>query len=355
MGKKSSSPPPAPDPRETAAAEFQYNNLNTYGPSGEGIRYGYTDPATGEFVMGQAPEGAQAAQTIIESPTEAAIRQALEPASLQLVDRIISDNVTNMPDAARVQDRGTVAQSIFDRAFSMMAPGIETANSRLIQNLQNRGIPVGAEAFNDAYGNQLRETQDTIARLAMDADVAAGQEQSRQFGLDQAQRSAAISEIVAAMGGGYNPPSGAPSGASTPINYSGLVSDQYNAQMEQWQAQQQSNMAAASTIGSIGSALMKCTEAAKDIHGAASTHRALGAVMAMQVKGWSYKPDMAPPGDNGMKHIGPMAEDFQHLTGLGDGKTISVIDYLGLLHSALQEAMLRIIALERQVSGETVQ
>ena len=72
MGK--SSAPPPPDPYKTASAEAQFNRLNTYSPSGSGVRYGYTD-ASGNFVQGLAPEGSQSAVKQIERPWEASIRE----------------------------------------------------------------------------------------------------------------------------------------------------------------------------------------------------------------------------------------------------------------------------------------
>lgn len=353
MGKGSKAPA-APDPFKTASAEAQFNRLDTYGPGGSGVVHGYTN-ADGNFVQGMAPQGFQSAQKTVESPIERQLRLALEPASLALTGRVIKDNIAGMPDAARVKGRGTVAQSIFDRTFSLMKPAMDKANSRLLTNLQARGLPIGGEAFNEAYGAQQRETQDTIARLAMDADVAAGQEQSRQFGLDSAQRSNAISELVAAMGGGYNPPSNTPSGNAAGVNYSGLVGEKYKADMANYNAQQQQQAATMGALGSIGGSLLslKCTETAKDIHCHVDPSKAMAVIGTLPLYVWSYKPGEGPGGDTA-QHIGPMAEDFARLSGFGDGKTISVIDMLGLLSGALQDAIQRIIVLEQIVDGEDV-
>jgi hypothetical protein len=301
-----------------------------------------------------APAGAQSAVSTVESPFERAIRQALEPASVDMTKQMITDNVTNMPDAPRVQDRGTVAKSIFDRSMSIMSPGIEKSNSRLISNLQARGIPVGGAAFNDAYGDQQRTTQDTIMRLAMDADTAAGSEQSRLFSLDQAQRQGAISEIVAAMGGGYNPPSAVPNGGGAGVNYAGLVGDKYRADMAQHQQNMQNKTSALSTIGGLGaSMIMKCSETFKTITGVTSLDDITEAVMNMPVHRWRYKPEHQD-GFGEVEHLGPMAEDFHVLTGLGDSKTIHVIDAIGVLLAGLKTALLRIEALDRCVDRQTV-
>lgn len=255
MGKGGSAPTP-PDPYQTAAAESQFNRLNTYSPSGSGVRYGYTDPRTGAFRRGTAPQGAQSAVRTVESPWERRIRERLQPASVNLVDRMVGDNITNLPGPARVQDRGDIAQTVFDRTMSTMAPAIEKANSRLLTNLQARGLPVGSEGFNEAYGNQVQQTQDTISRLAMDADLAASTEQSRLFGLDAATRQNALAEITAMMGGGYNPPNAAPSGSAQGVNFGSMVGQQYDAQMQQYNANQQSQAQTMGALGSLGGALL---------------------------------------------------------------------------------------------------
>lgn len=348
MGKKGGSAPAAPDPYETASAEAQFNRVDTYSPSGSGVRYGFTN-SDGEFQQGTAPQGNQSAVKYLESPEETQIREMLEPASVALTDRVVQDNIYNMPDAARVQDRSDVAQDIFDRTFSLMAPGIDRANSRLLNNLQGRGIPIGSEAFNETYGNQMRETQDTIARLAMDANINAGNEQSRQFGLDQAERSGSISELVAAMGGGYNPPSSVPSGNAASVNYSGLVGEKYRADMAQYNQQQQQAMQTAGTVGTIGAALLKCTRQAKDLCGPANTDNAALIVSKLPLHAWTYKEGEAPIGDHGGMHVGPMAEDFQSLTGLGRSDRIDMVDYLGIMTGAMQNILQRTAMLERAV------
>lgn len=309
MGKGSKAPA-APDPYKTAQAEAQFNRLDTYSPSGSGVRYGYSVPDMSQvpietitiggrrsgvsggkgggsaptqqykfngqtfdtleaaeqyraslgsgsgFVQGVAPPGYQSAVQQIESPWEKAIREALQPASVDLTNRVIRDTIYNMPDAPRVQDRGDVAKTIFDRSFAMMQPAIEKSNSRLLNNLQARGIPIGSEAFNDAYGEQQTRTQDTISRLAMDADMAAGQEQSRLFGLDQASRQGSIAELVAAMGGNYNPPSATPSGNAQSVNYGGLVGQKYQADMSRYQADQAMAGSTMATLGGLGGAML---------------------------------------------------------------------------------------------------
>lgn len=340
MGKKGGSAPEAPDPYQTASNEAAFNRVDTYGSNGSGVRYGYTD-ASGNFQPGIAPEGFQSAVSNVEGDFDRQMRKLLEPASSSLVNRVITDNIDNLPDAARVQDRGTVAQDIFDRNMSLIQPQLDRSENRLLTRLQSRGIPIGSEAFNESYGAQTREVQDMIARLAQDANVAAGAEQSRQFALDAGERSNSIAELVAAMGGGYAPATALPTGAAPSVNYSGLVNSKYQADLANWQADRQASAQTASALGGLGGALlMKCTETAKHVDGHLNREFAATAVSRLGLFAWRYRDGEAPDGDHA-QHIGPMAEQFHDLTGLGNDKTISVIDMLGLAYGAMQHMMAR--------------
>jgi hypothetical protein len=199
------------------------------------------------------------------------------------------------------KNRGSI--DVVGDIVGMMAPGIEKAKSRLLTNLQSRGIPVGADAFNDAYGEQQRQTQDTLSRLAMDADIGAGQEQSRLFGLDSAARQGAISELVAAMGGGYNPPSSTPSGNAAGVNYSGMVGQKYQADMNAFNAAQQNRTQTASALGSLGGAmLMKSDRRLK------ADVRRVGRKAGLNVYEFRYLWD-----DNGTVRRGFMAQEVLNL------------------------------------------
>lgn len=336
------------------------NRIDTFSPTGAGQQFGYVGN-NGQFVAGDVPDGRRAAVRTTEGANQSAIRQLLEPASVDFTKRLISDNVSGLPGPARVQGRGTVADDIFNRNFSLMQPAIEKANSRLLTNLQARGLPVGSDAFNDAYGAQTQQTNEAISRLAQDANIQAGQEQSRLFGMEQAQRQSAISELAALMGGGFQPSSAAPSASVPGLNLSGLVGQQYQAEAQQAAQQANNRNSLYGAIGNIGSAAVLAkfapaallsTREAKEVLGQVDLDGAAAAILQMPLAAWRYKDGMAPEGDDGDPHIGPMAEDFQATTGIGDGVTISMVDYLGLLIAGLQGALVRIHDLEQMLFEE---
>lgn len=308
---------------------------------------------------GQAPKGSQSAVQYQESWIEKQMRQKLQPAARQLADRMIGDNVAGLdarPEVTGLGDRGDIAKTIFDRNYSMMRPAMEDSQKTLLTNLQARGMPIGGAAFNDAYGEQLKQTQDTLSRAAMDADIAAGNEQTRLFNLGAAQfdqktanRGGAMSELALMMGGNYQPVTKAPSGSVPMIDMSGMTQRNYESEMNAYNQRQQQSMATASTLGSAASGLMKCSRNSKDIQGPADTRAAAVVVRDAPLYKWSYRPNEGPGGEQ-RPHVGPMAEDMHAATGLGFPGMIDPIDGQGILFAALQDALRRIEDLERRLA-----
>lgn len=74
----------------------------------------------------------------------------------------------------------------------------------------------------------------------------------------------------------------------------------------------------------------------------------LEALKEMPVEAWSYKEGM---GDGG-EHVGTYAEDFKKATGLGDGKSINVIDALGVTMGAVKELAEKVEAIKGGSDGD---
>lgn len=109
-----------------------------------------------------------------------------------------------------------------------------------------------------------------------------------------------------------------------------LLNTQYQQQIKAWQENQ-------GVIGSIGGALGKIAGAfmssKKVKHDKRPVRGVLEAVENMPVEEWTYNQGA---GDEGT-HIGPYAEDFARETGMGDGKSIGVIDAIGVTMGAVKE------------------
>lgn len=337
--------PQPPDPYATASAESQFNRPDLYSPAGGGIFHGYTDQ-NGSFAQGVAPPGMQSAVQYIESPNEEAIRTLLQPAAINFANNIISQD---LPGRATPQDTQHIADAMYDRAAGMLMPTIDQSNRRLLDRLQAGGHPVGSAGFNEAYGNQQRETQDMLSRLAMDAQLQAGNEQTRLYGLESGPRNQAMAEIAALMSGQYSPPNPIPQNNDPSVNYGGMVSENYQAQMQQYQAQMQQQMGLFGTLGNLGASLMFMSSAkSKDLRGTVDPAVASRVVAGLEIYDWSYKEGYGDPRD---RHIGPTAEDFHDATGLSSPNGISLIDYTGLLAAALKDALKRIEDLEGRLGS----
>ena len=94
---------------------------------------------------------------------------------------------------------------------------------------------------------------------------------------------------------------------------------------------------AAGTAGSLLQVLGPLVFAASsrafkvDIHDAEPV---LDKLSRLEIKRWKYKPKMHLGDD---WHIGPMAEDFREVFGVGDGVTLNMVDVAGVALSALKE------------------
>jgi len=72
----------------------------------------------------------------------------------------------------------------------------------------------------------------------------------------------------------------------------------------------------------------------------------LAGVAALPVDAWRYKPET---GLEQQTHIGPYAEDFRSVFGVGDGVTISTIDAVGVCLAAIKALSEKVGSLEAEL------
>lgn len=123
-----------------------------------------------------------------------------------------------------------------------------------------------------------------------------------------------------------------------------LLNAQYENQLKAWEANQGMMGGIFGGIGKvIGSLPMISSKDAKE--NKTPARDLAGAIRRLKVEKWDYKPGQ---GDGGT-HVGPYAEDFQRETGLGDGKTINVIDAVGVTMGAVKEIGDKMDRMERRI------
>lgn len=124
-----------------------------------------------------------------------------------------------------------------------------------------------------------------------------------------------------------------------------ILGNQYSQQMAGYNAGQASLGALGGALGTVAGAFLMSSKDVKK--NKTRVTGILDALESMPVEKWDYEEGVA----DGGTHIGPYAEDFQAATGLGDGRTIGVIDALGLTMGAIQELSAKVKAMQGQQQG----
>ena len=173
-------------------------------------------------MQGQVPEGGSAAAFTQETPFQSDLRSLQENLGIglateagqqfgQLAAQTPFDFTQGLPefqfqDATNLpalptdfeDTRRQVTKSVFDRQLGLLQPEFTRQQEDLAQNLANRGIPIGSEAYNQATNRLDTQQSEQTQRLAQAADVAGGAEASRTFGMTLQARNQAIADQLRA-------------------------------------------------------------------------------------------------------------------------------------------------------------
>lgn len=202
-----------------------------------------------------------------------------------------------------------------DTATALGAAGAEN-KARADLRLQGMGLRASAIGMGNGLAGQAS------AALATGAQIG----------------NSATGNVAAANSANINTAGIMQSGTQTAIDgytkQASVLTNLYNGQLSPWNAQNnatsQSNSDLMGAIGT-GAGLMFSDEDAKENKEPATG--SLKAVRSMPVQEWDYKPGM---GDGG-RHIGTYAQHFKAATGKGDGRSIPVIDAIGVTMGAIKE------------------
>ena len=242
MGKSRPSAPPVPDPNALIQQDAAANRITQFTPYGN-LLFGSVGDQ-GQFVQGAVPEDGMAAAFTQETPFQSQLRSQQEALGLGLAteagqqfDQLAAQtpfdftaglpqfqfqDATNLPafqsqlpgagtgpTSLNVPDnlptlptdfedtRRQVTQSVFDRQLGLLQPEFTRQREALEQNLADRGLPIGGEAYNSAIDRLERQQGEQQQSLAQHADVAGGQEASRLFGQASQARGQLFREAAA--------------------------------------------------------------------------------------------------------------------------------------------------------------
>ena len=123
-----------------------------------------------------------------------------------------------------------------------------------------------------------------------------------------------------------------------------LLNMQHQQQVQQWQNNQQAGSSFWGGVGTLAGAFFSDENVKENKKPMRKSARR--SIDEMRVEQWDYKPGAG----DGKTHVGTYAQDFQKATGLGDGRTIDVIDAVGVTMGATKELSAEVSKLSEQVS-----
>lgn len=272
MGKSAPSPPKAPDPAETAAAQAAanestarvqaaLNRVNQYTPYGN---IEYTDLGDDRWKANVTLSPAQQAISDLREQGTTKYGQIANQA-LPRVGEIMSQDL-DFDSLPPLDQNVTNRQRVEDALFSRMQPRLDAQRQELDTRLRNQGLTPGSDAWNRAW--QEYSIGENDARLATIS--AAGTEQQRLYGMSADQRQRALQEMLASrqiplneaaalMAGtqvNYPTFSAVPQTGVAPTDVAGITNAAFNNQMALYNAQMQQQAGLYGGLASLGGSII---------------------------------------------------------------------------------------------------
>lgn len=310
MGKPKA--PAAPDPAKTAAAQTgtnvttalanaQLGNVNQYGPDGS-VTYSqkggttFTDPTSGASYWIPQYE-----QTTTLSPQQQAIKAQNDAASLNL--GTIANEQTNflrdyLNKPVNLNNEATEAR-LMELGRKRLDPIISQRDEDLRTRLANQGIKAGSDVYSRELNTANQANNDAYTSLLLN-----GRSQAVQEALTQ--RNQPLNEIAALMSGSQvqMPTFGAGTNQPTlpTVDYAGLVNQNYQNQLGQYQSQMAQRQGILGGLFGLGAAGIMASDrrVKKDV-------KKVGRLMGHNLYEYQYKGER----DDGRRHVGVMAQEVE--------------------------------------------
>lgn len=292
--KKPKAPAP-PDPNQVARAQSQQNQqaaefnaamnrVNTYSPLGsQEFSITGTDPRTGAPIYRQ--------DINLDPQVEGLFRQQmgqdqqLGDVASRLMGQLPTSpfSLSGLPGRSNLDDiRQTTQDALYDRHASYMEPQLARDEDALRTRMANQGVAMGSEAFDNAMTDFDRSRETARRQARNEAIIGGGAEADRAFSMDEQLRNNALSEMllgrsvpyqelaqIRGMTGQAELPQfqGMSQASMAPADIQGAIQNQYQGQMDAYNAKVQQRNALLQAGAGIGSAFLLSDERTKeDIH-----------------------------------------------------------------------------------------
>jgi hypothetical protein len=158
-------------------------------------------------------------------------------------------------------------------------PQFKQGEDALRSRLANQGIVEGSEAYNNAMGDFNRGKEFSYGQAREKAISGAGQEADRAFGMQSAARNQLMSELLTQHGLPYQDLANIrgltqvsqpqfegtmPAGSTQPADVTGAINNQYQGQVDSYNAKVQQKNANLQTAASIAAMFALSDERAKE-------------------------------------------------------------------------------------------
>ena len=232
--------------------------MNQYSPFGS-IEYTSAgiDPVTGAQKLNQTTNLSPELQSLLNS--QMGSQQGISDAITGAVGRLPTDSFNPNIDV------GDVRQRSFDSQMALLQPEFDRSWKTLENSMSDRGIPIGAEVWNDQLGDFNRSRDSAMLGAARTADLDASNEFQRQYGNALTEYNMPLQQLSGLMGNSQavgNPQFSnyAQASAQAP-DVGGNTWKAYQANMDRYNQQQGQLW---SGVGALGNLFMLSDERAKE-------------------------------------------------------------------------------------------
>jgi hypothetical protein len=298
------------------------------------------DPRIGEAAMKSAQTGEKylsfmKSQADISNAWASEDRTRYKDKFEPLQDKYIAD-AANWASPERIATQAGIAETTTKNQVAAAAAGQDRQLAAAGVN-PNSGRFAGTKATAGVQGALAVAGAGNLARRSVNTEAATREANAINLGAGgQVNPGTSLGLANSAGSAGF---SGAMQGYQ---QQGGLLQDQFDSQMKTYQANQAAGSSFWGGIGSIaGLAFGSDEEIKKDKKAPRRSLRE--AIDKMPVEEWTYKKG---EGDGGT-HVGTYAQDFQKQTGMGDGKSINVIDAIGTTMGAVKELSAEVKSLKK--------
>lgn len=207
--------PSAPDPKETAAAQGAMNKETAI------AQYGLN--ATNQKTPWGSLNYKQIGTWSDGTPRYEAT-QSLDPQ----VQNVVSNALGQMQKPVDLSNEATESR-LMELGRSRLDPALDRRRASTEQDLYNRGVRTGSDAYNTGMEAVTQGENDAYNQLLLSG-------RSQAVNEAQLERNIPLNEAIALMTGGQSGYISTPGSQVAPVDYTGLVNNKYNADVQNYQS-----------------------------------------------------------------------------------------------------------------------